>query len=783
MKDDYNKFEEKSNNIVVVERDTNELTSEKFTGLTIGTRKKYAVGFPAITSSVVQMLKWMKPGDALKTMFKINQKGGFDCPGCAWPDPDDDRSKLGEYCENGIKAIAEEATKFHIGGDFFAKNSIVDLAQLSDYEIGKKGRISEPLILRGTHYEPISWEDAYKLIAINLNDLDSPDNAVFYTSGRASNEVAFIYQLFIREYGTNNMPDCSNMCHESSGKGLGATLGLGKGSVTLEDFYKTDLVIIIGQNPGTNHPRMLSALEKTKEHGGKIIAINPLPEPGLLHFVNPQNVGKMLTGGTPLADMFLQVKINADVALLKAIMVLMLQRERTEGSVFDWDFIKTKTEGVDELIADLEKQNFSELVSHTGISETQVREAADMIMAKKNIIICWAMGITQHKNAVGNIKEIVNLLLLKGSIGKPGAGTCPVRGHSNVQGDRTMGIFEAPSQAFLDKLGSAIGFTPPQNHGYDVVSAINAMHTGEAKVFFALGGNFLSATPDTEFTAQALRNCDLTVHVSTKLNRSHLVHGKTALILPCLGRTEIDHQASGEQFVTTENSMGVVQMSRGVLEPFSKNLKSETAIICELAHTTIANRSKIDYLSMRDDYDKIRDLIEKSIEGFDNFNRQVRQPAGFYLPNPPREQKFDTNNGKAKFTINTPARWDLKSGEYLMMTIRTHDQYNTTIYGLNDRYRGVYNERRVVLMNEKDMATAGYKSGTIVDLFSEYSGVKRTSHKYIVLPFDIPEECVATYFPEANVLIPIDSFADESRTPTSKSVVITMALHTSVMTN
>lgn len=777
MKDDYNKLEEKSNGIAVVERDTQELAPEKFTGLTIGKRKNYAVGIPAITSSVAQVLKWMHPMDGIKTMFKINQKGGFDCPGCAWPDPDDERSKLGEYCENGVKAIAEEATKFRIGREFFAKNSIVDLSKLSDYEIGKKGRVSEPLILRGEYYEPISWEEAYKLIAKHLNELDSPDRAVFYTSGRASNEAAFMYQLFIREYGTNNMPDCSNMCHESSGKGLGATLGLGKGSVTLEDFYKTDLVIIMGQNPGTNHPRMMSALEKTKLNGGKIMAINPLPEPGLMHFINPQSIGKILSGGTPLADIFLKVKINSDVALLKAIMVLMLKRERSQGGVFDWDFIKSKTEGIDGLIADLEKQNFSELVSYTGISEDQVHEAADMIMDKKNIIICWAMGLTQHKNAVANVKEVVNLLLLKGSIGKPGAGTCPVRGHSNVQGDRTVGVYESPSQAFLDRLGEGIGFTPPQKHGYDVVHAIKAMHAGEAKVFFALGGNFLSATPDTEYTAQALRNCDLTVHVSTKLNRSHLVHGKTALILPCLGRTEIDHQASGEQFVTCENSMGVVQMSRGVLEPFSKNLKSETAIICELAHATIGNRCKVDYLKMRENYDNVRDLIEKSIAGFDDFNRLVRHPAGFYLPNPPREQRFATDTAKAKFTVNAPARWNLKSGEYMMMTIRTHDQFNTTIYGLDDRYRGIYNERRVVLMNEKDMASAGLKMNTVVDLFSHFNGEKRESKKYIVLPFDIPQGDVATYFPEANALIPIDSFADESGTPTSKSVVITMVLH------
>ncbi len=771
-------MDKKNQNIIVLEKTVNDgteaLTPEHFTGLKIGKRSLKAVGFPAIVSSVQHAFKWMNTGDAVKTMFKINQKGGFDCPGCAWPDPDDDRSKLGEYCENGMKAIAEEATNKRLDADFFKKYTVQELSKWSDYEIGKSGRLTEPMILRGDNYEPISWADAYATIAMHLNGLASPNEAIFYTSGRTSNEAAFVYQLFIREFGTNNMPDCSNMCHESSGTGLTHTLGIGKGSVTLDDFNKADLVIVMGQNPGTNHPRMLSALEKCKENGGKIIAINPLPEAGLLHFVNPQSIGKILTGGTSLADLFLQVKINGDVALLKAIMLLLLEKEDREGDVFDWDFIKNKTSGIDVFLEDLKNADFQALVKSSGVSESLVREAADMICARKNMIICWAMGLTQHKNAVGNVQELVNLLLLRGAIGKPGAGTCPVRGHSNVQGDRTMGIWEKPKKAFLDNLKKIFGFEPPREQGFDTVAAIRAMYDRKATVFFAMGGNFLSATPDTEFTAEALRRCDLTVHVSTKLNRSHLIHGKTALILPCLGRTEIDRQAGIEQFVTCENSMGVVQMSKGVLEPCGKDLLSETAIVCHLAQATLGQESKVKWADLLGNYDLIRDLIEKVIPDFKDFNTQVRRPEGFYLPNGSREQDFKTDTGKAQFTVNQPANWSLKKGEYMMMTIRSHDQFNTTIYGLDDRYRGVFNERRVIFMNEKDMMTEGVKTGDVVDLFGDYNGVRREAKRFIVVPFDIPQGDVATYFPEANTLIPIDSYADKSHTPTSKSVVIRM---------
>ena len=771
-------MEQKNQNKVVLEKTINDgteaLTPEQFTGLKIGKRSLKAVGLPAVTSSIQHALKWMNAGDAVKTMFKINQKGGFDCPGCAWPDPDDERSKLGEYCENGMKAIAEEATNKRLNADFFKKHTVQELSKWSDFEIGKSGRLTEPMILRGDNYEPIGWADAFSTIAAHLNGLASPNEAIFYTSGRTSNEAAFLYQLFIREFGTNNMPDCSNMCHESSGTGLSHTLGIGKGSVTLEDFNKADLVIVMGQNPGTNHPRMLSALEKCKENGGKIIAINPLPEAGLLHFVNPQSVGKMLTGGTPLADLFLQVKINGDVALLKAMMFLLLHKENRDGGVFDWDFIKNKTSGIDVFLDDLKNADYQELVRLSGVSENLIQEAAQMICVGKKMIICWAMGLTQHKNAVGNIQEVVNLLLLRGSIGKPGAGTCPVRGHSNVQGDRTMGIWEAPKAAFLDSLKATFGFEPPREHGYDTVAAIRAMYDQKAKVFFAMGGNFLSATPDTEFTAEALRRCDLTVHVSTKLNRSHLVHGKTAIILPCLGRTEIDRQASGEQFVTCENSMGVVQKSRGILEPCGRDLKSETAIVCGLAVATLGTKSIVKWSELLENYDKIRNLIEKVIPGFADFNNKVRRPEGFYLPNGSREQDFKTESGKAQFTVNTPANWSLKKGEFMMMTIRSHDQFNTTIYGLDDRYRGVFNERRVIFMNEKDMMTEGVKMGDVVDLFGTYNNVQREARRFIVVPFDMPQGNVATYFPEANTLIPIDSFADKSFTPTSKSVVITM---------
>ncbi|MEO1260207.1 MAG: FdhF/YdeP family oxidoreductase [Bacteroidota bacterium] len=763
--------------IVVVTETPGAQPPEKFTGLQLGERKKQAAGLPAVTNAMRHVARYMAPTDAVRTMFKLNQKGGFDCPGCAWPDPDDDRSALGEYCENGIKAIAEEAQKKSIGADFFQKHTVAEMRTWSDFELGKKGRLAEPMVLRAgaSKYEPISWKDAFEMIGRHLNNLDAPDEAVFYTSGRTSNEAAFLYQLFVREFGTNNLPDCSNMCHESSGKGLSATLGIGKGSVKLADFYEAEVVLVMGQNPGTNHPRMLSALEKCKENGGKIITINPLPEAGLLHFIHPQNPRKMMTGGTPLTDLFLQLKVGSDMALLKAIMLLLWEEEkRNPGTVLDHIFLYNQTDGYWEFIEDLEKHNFSELVAMTGLSESEVHAAADLLMHKKKIIVCWAMGLTQHKFGVQNIQEVVNLLLIKGSIGKPGAGTCPVRGHSNVQGDRTMGIWEEPPPAFLDSLRDHFGFEPPRQHGYAVVDAIKAMYESKAKVFFAMGGNFLSATPDTEYTAKALQRCNLTVHVSTKLNRSHLIHGRAALILPCLGRTEIDIQAAGKQFVTVENSMGVVHSSQGVLRPASPHLLSEPAIVAGVANATLSYRSKVNWYRMIADYDLIRDAIEATIPGFGDFNRRVREPGGFYLPNGARERKFNTPSGKAQLTINEVPDLSIAAGHYIMMTIRSHDQYNTTIYGLDDRYRGVYNERRVVLMNEEDMKDAGLKMQDVVHLVSHYRGERREARSFIVVPFDLPRTCVATYFPETNVLVPIDSIAKESKTPTSKWVEISI---------
>ncbi len=761
--------EDKGNQIVVITPAAQ--PPEEFTGIKLTEPKDKAAGIPAVLSSLQQALQYMAPGDAVKTMFRLNQKGGFDCPGCAWPDPDDDRSRLGEYCENGIKAIAEEAQHKTIGRDFFTKHSILEMAKWSDFEIGKKGRLAEPMLVseNATHYKPISWEAAFDLIANELNTLASPDEAIFYTSGRTSNEAAFLYQLFVREFGTNNLPDCSNMCHESSGVGLGQTLGIGKGSVKLEDLYEAEVIIVMGQNPGTNHPRMLTALEKAKMNGAQIISINPLQEAGLQTFINPQNPLKLLTGGTPLTDLFLQVGINGDVALLKALMKMLLEAERkAPGTVFDLDFIQQYTQGYAELLAHLNDLNLPELIAACGVSESQLQQAVDLLKNKSKIIICWAMGLTQHENGVDNVREIVNLLLLKGSIGKPGAGTCPVRGHSNVQGDRTMGIWETPTPAFLDKLKAVFGFEPPRQHGYSTVDAIKAMHEGKAQVFFAMGGNFLSATPDTEYTAEALRRCKLTVHVSTKLNRSHLIHGRQALILPCLGRTDQDNG----QFVTTENSMGVVQTSQGVLSPPSEHLLSEPMIIASLAIATLGSRSKVDWKKLVNNYDFIRDTVEQVIPGFDNYNLRVRKPGGFYLPNGARERHFKTPSGKAVFTVNQLPSWQLQSGEYMMMTIRSHDQFNTTIYGLDDRYRGIYHERRVVLMNREDMNAAGWEEKQVVDILGQYEGETRIARQFLVVPYDIPRRCIATYFPEANVLVPLHSFARGSKTPTSKTVIV-----------
>ena len=745
------------------------------TGIKITQPPKTSAGLTGVVTAVRHVVKEMGWG-GLTTLPKVNQVRGFDCPGCAWPDPDDKRSLLAEFCENGAKAVAEEATLKRADPAFFAQHSVFALSQWPDYALGKAGRITHPMILRegSEHYEPIGWEKAFQLIATALKGLDNPDEAVFYTSGRTSNEAAFLYQLFVREYGTNNLPDCSNMCHESSGVGLSQTLGIGKGSVTLEDFNKAEVIVIMGQNPGTNHPRMLSALEKAKRHGAKIVTINPLPEVGLMNFTNPQG-RSLFSGGTHLTDLFLQIRINGDVALLKAIMKLLYEEEQKHpGTVFDKDFIRKNTSGFEAFVNDLQGYDLEKLSEACGVGMDQIREAADLLMHKSRIIVCWAMGLTQHKNGVGNVQEIVNLLLLKGSIGKPGAGTCPVRGHSNVQGDRTMGIWERPQPELLEKLKAKFNFDPPRKHGYSVVEAIEAMAEGKAKVFIAMGGNFLSATPDTELTARALQNCRLTAHISTKPNRSHLIHGQQALILPCLARSEKDVQAGDEQLVSVENSMGIVHSSRGERTPASEHLLSEPAIVAAMARAVLGEKSKVEWEKMTSNYDYIRDAIEAVIPGFDHYNERVRQKGGFYLPNGAREGKYNTSDKKAQFTVNAVPEHRLEKGQYLMMTIRSHDQYNTTIYGLHDRYRGIHNERRVVLMNPADMKQAGLQAQQVVNLRSHYKGEERVAHRFLVVPYDIPRQCVATYFPEANVLVPVKSRADLSKTPASKSVIVSI---------
>ncbi len=743
------------------------------TGLVTHEIKGMAAGIPAVTVSLQHIAHEMGLWKGLKALSKLNQRDGFDCPGCAWPEPEH-RSKLGEYCENGAKAVAEEATNFKCDPAFFAKHSVEEMSEWSDYEIGKSGRVTEPMYLpKGeSYYKPIDWQSAFNIIKGELKQCASPNDAVFYTSGRTSNEAAFLYQLFVRAFGTNNLPDCSNMCHESSGVGLGETIGIGKGTVTLQDIYDAEVVLVIGQNPGTNHPRMLSALQKCKKNGGMVIHINPLPEVGTTKFSNPQSPLDILTGGTKIADHFLQVKIGGDIALLKLLMQYLMDIEETRGNVFDKNFIASQTENYDAMIAELKSFDVVKAYDDCGISNEQIETVGKILCERKNIISCWAMGLTQHKHAVNNIREIVNLHLLLGAVGKPGAGLCPVRGHSNVQGDRTMGIYEKPKPEFLDGLDRAFDMKSPRADGYDTVECIEAMHENKVKVFMAMGGNFVSATPDSEFTGRAIQNVKLTVQISTKLNRSHLVTGEHALILPCLGRSELDIQNGNAQFVSVENSMGVVSSSRGNLEPASTNLKSEPAIVAELAAMVLGPKNPIDWRATIADYDITRNHIEAAIVGFDNYNKRVRQPDGFYLPNGPRTGKFSTENGKAKFTVNPLPNVEVKDGHLIMMTIRSHDQYNTTIYGLNDRYRGIKNERRVVLLHPADMQKLNIKEKEIVNLVGEFNGVKRIAEKFHALPFNIPLGCAATYFPETNCLVPIDSYADKSKTPVSKFIEI-----------
>lgn len=723
----------------------------------------------------------------IRDWLKINKKDGFDCQSCAWPSPDEDRH-LFEFCETGVKALTSEATKKQIGPEFFRKHSIADLQEQTDHWLELQGRLVHPMVKRegASHYQPIDWNDAFELMARELNALSTPNAAAFYTSGRTSNEAAFLYQLFARQFGTNNLPDCSNMCHESSGVALKESIGIGKGCVRLEDFECTDAIFIIGQNPGTNHPRMMTTLEQAKKSGATIVAINPIRETGLISVVNPNPqeyrnplrfAAKMLFNhGTPLSDSWLPVRVNGDMAAMRGIMKEMLhEEERRPGAALDRQFVDQYTTGFEEFAAHVCATPWDQILEISGLTREQIRTAAEIAMRAKRIICCWAMGLTQHKNAVATIQEVMNFLLLGGNIGKRGAGPCPVRGHSNVQGDRTMGIWERMTDAFREKLSREFQFSPPREHGTNTVETIKKMHEGKIQFFFAMGGNFLAAPPDTEYTAKALQKCRVTAHVSTKLNRAHLITGEIGLILPCLGRSEIDRQESGEQFVTVEDSMGIINPSRGHAEPASQHLLSEPAIVAGLAKATLGSRSTVGWDGLVANYDRIRDRIERVVPGFENFNARIRKDV-FYLPNDARDRrKFNNPEGKAKFSISQLTPPNLAPDQYLMTTVRSHDQFNTTIYGLNDRYRGVYNGRRVIFMNGDDIKAAGLRQGQLVDLTSYYKDEMRTACHFMVAPMEIARRCTATYFPEANVLVSINNSADRSNTPVSKSLVISIA--------
>ena len=742
--------------------------------LTVGAAQTSAAGVPAVLVALRRSLAQMGPLRTVETLARVNQRHGFDCPGCAWPEEPGGR-KLAEFCENGAKAVAEEATRRVVTPEFFARYPVDELAGREEYWLSQQGRLTHPVVLRpgDTHYRPIGWDEAFTVVAEHLRALDHPDEAVFYTSGRTSNEAAFLYQLMVRSFGTNNLPDCSNMCHESSGTALTEAIGIGKGSVTVEDVAHADLIVIAGQNPGTNHPRMLSVLEKAKANGARIIAINPLPEAGLIRFKDPQKVGGVVGRGTAIADEFVQIRLGGDMALFRGLAKLLV-----EGGHQDREFIETHCHGFDDYDEAVRSTDLATVLEAAGITEGQLRRVAAMLAGSRRTVVCWAMGLTQHTHAVATIAEITNVLLLRGMIGKPGAGVCPVRGHSNVQGDRTMGIWEKAPESFLSALDARFGITAPRKHGLDTVAAIRAMRDGRASVFVGLGGNFASATPDTEVTEAALRNCALTVQVSTKLNRSHLVHGRTALILPALGRTDRDVVAGRKQVVSVEDSMSMVHLSRGGLTPPGPQVRSEVAIICGLARAMLGPAHPVPWERFAADYDTIRDAIAAVVPGCDDYNRKVRRPDGFQLPHPPRDaREFPTSTGKANFATY-PLQWvTVPPGKLVLQTLRSHDQYNTTIYGLDDRYRGIRGGRRVVFVNPADIERFGLTEGQRVDLVSEFTGAdgtvtERRAEDFVVVGYSTPAGNAAAYYPETNPLVPLDHVAAKSNTPASKSVVI-----------
>src|SRR6201987_3133724 len=753
--------------------------------LRIGRASEEAAGIPAIWNTMLYGIGEMGPVRSSDAFLKINKVNGFDCQSCAWPSPDKKR-KMFEFCENGAKAVSDESTKKRIGPEFFFQCSIADLAAKSDYWLNEQGRLTSPMVrhANATHYQPITWSEAFAMIAQELNRLDSPNQASFYTSGKTTNEPAFLLQLFARQFGTNNLPDCSNMCHEVSGVSMVEPLGVGKGTATLEDMESTELIFIFGNNPGTNHPRMLTSLQKAKDQGAKIIAVNPLPEVSLMRVTNPnpQDYSNplelpfaLLGKGQALTDLYLPVRVNGDVAAIKGILKDLFERER-EGrvSAIDHEFIQSFTEGFAELLADVEAASWEEIEEESGLTRNQLHIAAEMYANSKKTICAWCLGVTQQPNGVDNVSMIVNLLLVGGNIGRPGAGTVCVRGHSNVQGDRTMGVWERPPKPFLEALKKEFNFEPPQKWGYDTVETLHAMFDGEVKIFFAISGNFISNTLDPVDSAHAMQRCKLTAHVSTKLNRSHLITGERPLILPCLGRTEEDIQGSGKQFLTDENSMGIINSSQGFFPPASPHLMSDVAILANLAHATLGSRTTTNWLGLAADYNLIRDAISKAIPGFENFNARLASEGFFYLPNAARHRIFKTSSGKAKLTVCPIPKHSLKNDEFLLTTIRSHDQFNSTIYGLNDRYRGVFDGRRVLFLNPLDMEERNLRAGQIVDIYSHFEGEVRKAPRFAIVPYAIARRSAAAYYPETNVLIPICSVAAKSNQPASKSIRITL---------
>ena len=732
-----------------------------------------AAGLPAVVSSLRYVGKTAGVVRGTRALFRLNQVAGFDCPSCAWPDPQ--HRSVAEFCENGARAVGHEADSRKVGAAFFATHAVDELRTKTGHWLEDQGRLTTPMVLRegATHYAPVAWDEAFSLIGATLRGLGSPNEAAFYTSGRASNEAAFTYQLFARAYGTNNLPDCSNMCHESTSKGLGTVLGIGKGTVTLEDFDHADCIFIIGQNPGTNHPRMLTTLGQAAQRGAKIVAINPLRERGLEKFANPQRVAGMLGVGQQIATHHAQVRIGGDVALLQGIAKVLFELDDANGGVVDHGFVAKHTYGLEAYRAGVVGRSWSRLEADSGVSERAIRELAEVYAQSNATIACWAMGLTQHRHGVANVCEVVNLMLLRGNLGRAGAGLCPVRGHSNVQGDRTVGIHDAPTEAFLARLDAGTGIVSPRAHGYDAVGTVDAMERGLVRVFVGLGGNFTEAMSDSVRTTAAVRRCDLTVQIATKLNRGHLATGRTALLLPCLGRSEVDVRAAGPQFVTVEDSMSMVHRSEGRLPPPGPDVQSETAIIASIAHATLGS-SPIDFRWLADDYDRIRDLAEKSLHGFTRYNERVRLPGGFQLPNSARELSFHTESERAEFTAQELPDLAVGDDRLTLMTIRSHDQFNTTVYALDDRYRGIHGEREVVFLNEGDVRARGLSDGDRVRIVSHFRGQKRSVEGFRVHTYDIPPGCAAAYYPETNPLVPLESFADGSRTPTSKSIAITL---------